>query len=103
MGVDSSELAVVYAKERYGSPKVTFACSNAMDFRHGVLFETVVSLETVEHLDNPRLVFRHLISLVALAVGLSFPLPSHLLWMLTPTTLSIFPSELFCNSAQRTD
>ena len=65
MGVDISELAVVYAKERYGSPKVTFACSNAMDFRHGVLFETVVSLETVEHLDNPRLVFRHLISLVA--------------------------------------
>jgi SAM-dependent methyltransferase len=65
IGVDISELAIAYAKKRYGSHQVTFACSSATEFRPGTLFETVVSLETIEHVPDPQAVLRHLVSLLA--------------------------------------
>jgi SAM-dependent methyltransferase len=53
LGVDLSELAVSYARERYGNDRVHFRVADAMDFTDGEGFDTVVSIETVEHLARP--------------------------------------------------
>ena len=53
-GVDLSAEAVRYASERYASDRVSFVCRDAMTFASEDLFDTIVSLETIEHLPDPR-------------------------------------------------
>jgi SAM-dependent methyltransferase len=51
-GVDSSEAAIEYAIARYARPGLTFQVGDAMAFDDGP-FDAVVSLETIEHLQDP--------------------------------------------------
>jgi SAM-dependent methyltransferase len=65
LGVDISPSSVQYAAQRYSNERVSFCCSDALQFRPGRVFDNIVSLETIEHVDNPRAVFAHLVSLLA--------------------------------------
>ncbi len=64
MGVDISGAAVRFATQRYGNEKISFQCSDALTFSSNNCFENIVSLETIEHVDHPRLFFAHLASML---------------------------------------
>ncbi len=53
LGVDRSEAAVDYARARYGGAGVEFRAADAVAFRDAAGFDSIVSLETIEHLDDP--------------------------------------------------
>lgn len=52
-GVDLSETAIDYARERYASAGVEFLAADAMTFEPDRQVGTIVSLETIEHLPRP--------------------------------------------------
>jgi SAM-dependent methyltransferase len=64
LGVDLSEEAVAFARRRYQGERVRFAQGDALTFRDPQGFQTVVSLETIEHVDDPRALIAQLVSLV---------------------------------------
>ena len=64
IGVDCSADAVDYANRRYGSPNVRFVQGDATQFHDEQGFDTIVSLETVEHLADPGPFMTHLVSLL---------------------------------------
>lgn len=53
-GVDIAEEAVAYAKDRYANEKTRYVLCDAMEFDAGEGFDTIVSLETIEHLPDPQ-------------------------------------------------
>jgi SAM-dependent methyltransferase len=65
IGVDISHAAVEYAAGRYGSKRVAYEHADALQFSPGRQFENIVSLETMEHVDDPVALFGHLVSLLA--------------------------------------
>ena len=65
IGVDISVAAVRFASQRYGNEKISFQCSDALTFSSDNCFENIVSLETIEHVDHPRIFFAHLASMLA--------------------------------------
>ena len=65
VGVDISGAAVEYATRRYGCERVSYFCSAALEFIPHGRFANVVSLETIEHVDDPNALFAHLVSLLA--------------------------------------
>jgi SAM-dependent methyltransferase len=64
LGVDLCEESVAYARERYGCDGVEFRVGDAMQFEDPEGFDTIVSLETVEHLPHPAKLIDHLVSLL---------------------------------------
>jgi SAM-dependent methyltransferase len=62
VGVDRSEEAIRYAAERYRRPAVRFAVADALAFEDARGFDTVVSLETVEHVADPDRLFERLVA-----------------------------------------
>lgn len=65
LGVDVAPSAIAYAVRRYASERVCFVCADALSFSSPQPFDNVVSLETIEHVDDPRALFAHLVSLLA--------------------------------------
>ena len=53
VGVDLSAKAIAYANEHYGSERLHFIVNDAMTFADPRSFDTIVTLETIEHLPNP--------------------------------------------------
>ncbi len=53
LGVDISEDAIAYARSRYTRAGVSFQRDDAFRFEPGRTFSAVVSLGTIEHLDDP--------------------------------------------------
>ena len=53
VGVDVDPQAVEYAKAHYARSNVHFFCASLLDLNVVDQFDTVVSLETIEHLPNP--------------------------------------------------
>ena len=53
LGVDLSERAVDYARRRYAGERVDFRSGDALHFHDAEGFDTIVSLETVEHVPDP--------------------------------------------------
>lgn len=64
LGVDLCEESVAYARQRYGRDGVEFRVGDAMQFEDPEGFDTVVSLETVEHLPDPAKLIDNLVSLL---------------------------------------
>ena len=64
IGVDISEQAIAYAKQRYGSDRTQFIVADATRFQDLEGFTTIVSLETIEHLMYPEEFISHLITLL---------------------------------------
>jgi len=53
IGVDMSEEAIAFAAKEYGSSTVKFVCGLPEDVNLGLL-DTMVSIETIEHLPDPK-------------------------------------------------
>jgi 2-polyprenyl-3-methyl-5-hydroxy-6-metoxy-1,4-benzoquinol methylase len=62
IGVDNDKAAIDYAKQNYSHPCIEFQQSDAFSFQSPVLFNTIISLETIEHLSNPEQFVQHLSS-----------------------------------------
>jgi SAM-dependent methyltransferase len=54
VGVDLAADAVAYATAHYGRDGVRYACSDAYSFADAAGFDTVISLETIEHVPDPQ-------------------------------------------------
>jgi SAM-dependent methyltransferase len=54
LGVDVPAEAIAYARRRYADPGVTFEEADGMRFRPPRPPEVIVSLETIEHVPDPR-------------------------------------------------
>ena len=80
LGVDLCEESVAYARERYGRDGVEFRIGDAMRFEDPEGFDTIVSLETVEHLQCPAGLIDNLVSLLR---------PGGILVASAPTTPSV--------------
>ena len=80
LGVDISESAIAYARERYGGGAVDYRAANAMTFEDPAGFDTIVSLETVEHLEAPEAFVARLVSMLR---------PEGVLVASVPTTPSV--------------
>lgn len=59
LGIDVDPDAVAYAQARYGAgiPRLRYAAGNALSFGDAAGFDTIVSLETIEHLPAPPAAF----------------------------------------------
>lgn len=64
-GVDVSEEAIQYARKRYDDPNIDFFAADGATFRSDHAFDTIVTLETIEHLPDPVAFIANLVSLVA--------------------------------------
>ncbi|MEO8704903.1 MAG: class I SAM-dependent methyltransferase [Kofleriaceae bacterium] len=64
LGVDLSAEAVGYARDRYAKPGIEFQTGNGLEFEDRDGFDTVVSLETVEHVPEPGRLLDRLAALV---------------------------------------
>lgn len=64
-GVDLDADSVAYARERYAREETRFHAADALYFRLDRPADAVVSLETLEHVPDPRGLLRHLVSLLS--------------------------------------
>ncbi len=64
VGIDVAEEAIAYARSHYACPRTRFACSDALRFQDERGFDTIVSLETIEHVEDPVALIRHLVGLL---------------------------------------
>src|SRR6266849_3192282 len=64
VGVDVSGEAIQYAKEHYRHERISYVCASADDFEPGQSFDNIVSLETIEHVDDPHEFFSRLVALL---------------------------------------
>jgi SAM-dependent methyltransferase len=80
LGVDVSDEAVAYATERYARPGVSYRVDDAYGFEDPAGFDTIVSLETIEHLPDPDRFVERLAALLR---------PGGILVASVPTTPSV--------------
>lgn len=64
LGVDVSADAIEHARRRYGGDRISFSICDAMAFRDASGFDTIVSLETIEHVPDPAGLVGRLCSLL---------------------------------------
>ena len=64
-GMDISEEAIQYAQKRYHGHNIDFIAADGATFRSEHEFDTIVTLETIEHLPDPVAFIANLVSLVA--------------------------------------
>ncbi len=64
IGVDISTDAIEYARSHYGHDGIEFVTADALEFADASGFENIVSLETIEHVPDPRALLAHLTSLL---------------------------------------
>ena len=53
LGIDRSAEAIAYARRRYADARTRFAVGDAMEFGDPAGFDTIVSIETLEHVPEP--------------------------------------------------
>jgi 2-polyprenyl-3-methyl-5-hydroxy-6-metoxy-1,4-benzoquinol methylase len=60
LGVDVSTEAIAHASAHYARPGIEFRAADAMRFDDREGFDTIVSLETIEHVEEPEALFARL-------------------------------------------
>lgn len=80
VGVDVAPDAIAHARRHYADAATRFVASDALAFADAEGFDTVVSLETIEHVESPESVFAKLVSLLR---------PGGVLVASVPTTPSV--------------
>lgn len=65
IGVDCSEESIAYARQRYGRDGIDFIVADAMTYEDPRRFDTIVSLETIEHVPDPQRFLLHLRELLS--------------------------------------
>lgn len=88
LGVDISEAAIDYAKENYGNEKTRYQVADATEFTDPEGFDTIVSLETIEHLPQPDEFVERLVRLLQ---------PGGVVIGSVPTTPSVDANPYHCN------
>jgi 2-polyprenyl-3-methyl-5-hydroxy-6-metoxy-1,4-benzoquinol methylase len=64
LGVELCEDAVAYANDRYANDRTGFLACDAMQFEDAEGFDTIVSIETIEHLPDPEGFVERLVGLL---------------------------------------
>ncbi|MBW1844575.1 MAG: class I SAM-dependent methyltransferase [Deltaproteobacteria bacterium] len=64
LGVELSEDAVAYANGRYANDRTGFLACDGMQFEDAEGFDTIVSIETIEHLPDPEGFVERLVGLL---------------------------------------
>lgn len=64
LGVDVSPDAIAHASARYGGPRARFVACDALALEDAEGFDTIVSLETIEHVEDPERLVAKLVSLL---------------------------------------
>lgn len=64
-GVDIDPAAIAYAQANYQLPNLRYVCADAERFSSEVKFNSIVSLETIEHLPRPRALIANCVALLA--------------------------------------
>jgi 2-polyprenyl-3-methyl-5-hydroxy-6-metoxy-1,4-benzoquinol methylase len=64
VAVDLSPESIALAMKRYAHPKIKFEVQNALAYASVDKFDTIVSLETLEHLTHPQVFIRNMLSLL---------------------------------------
>ncbi|MCA9470582.1 MAG: class I SAM-dependent methyltransferase [Nitrospirales bacterium] len=64
IGVDCCESTIAYAREHYAKQGIRFHLANAMSFKDVEEFDSIVSLETIEHVPDPQALIEHLMTLL---------------------------------------
>nr|WP_298116813.1 class I SAM-dependent methyltransferase [uncultured Pseudomonas sp.] len=54
VGVDIDPAAIAYAQTHYRLPNLSYVCADAQSFSGAEPFDSIVSLETIEHLPDPQ-------------------------------------------------
>lgn len=67
VGVDIDPDAIAYARVHYRLPNLAFVCADAARFSDADKFDTIVSLETIEHLPAPPALVERYVALLASA------------------------------------
>jgi 2-polyprenyl-3-methyl-5-hydroxy-6-metoxy-1,4-benzoquinol methylase len=62
--VDIDQTAIEYAKKRYSNPSILFICADAELYDDQRGYDTIISLETIEHLKTPDLFVNKLYALL---------------------------------------
>ncbi|QNA45359.1 class I SAM-dependent methyltransferase [Lacibacter sediminis] len=62
--VDIDADCIAYARQRYNHPRISFLQADATRFDDGRKFDSIVSLETIEHLPDTQLFLTHLYQLL---------------------------------------
>ena len=65
IAIDNSPVAIDYCKKFYSHKKITYELNDVFDIRPTVVINTIVSLETIEHLTEPARFVRQLASILA--------------------------------------
>lgn len=95
VGVDLDADAIKYAKRNYKNSKIEFICQDALTFQPKVLFDTIISLETIEHLPNPDAFLQHLKTLLSPGGTLITSVPTTLSTDANPYHLNDFTQKSF--------
>lgn len=64
IGVDISRVAVEYAKQRYANERIQFLQHDAVTFTDEKGFDSIISLETLEHVPDPADLVKNLVRLI---------------------------------------
>jgi 2-polyprenyl-3-methyl-5-hydroxy-6-metoxy-1,4-benzoquinol methylase len=74
-GVDIDVEAISYAKKKHTASNITFIQNSLLEFTSPILFTTIVSLETIEHIAAPEKVVSHLLNLLTVGGRLIISAP----------------------------
>jgi len=75
IGIDKSEEAIMWARKNFGTDKTTYNITDIKDYDTGVAeIDTVVCLEAIEHLEDPKILFDLVLRSKAHTVLLSYPI-----------------------------
>ncbi len=80
IGIDVAEDAVAYARRTYARDGIAFRCADAQELVDPAGFDTIVSLETVEHVPDPARLIERLVAALR---------PGGILVASVPTTPSV--------------
>jgi SAM-dependent methyltransferase len=64
LGVDLASEAVAYARSHYADERVRYLEADGMQFEDAEGFDTIISLETVEHVPEPEAFFARLVGML---------------------------------------
>src|SRR5262245_7458899 len=97
IGVDLAEEAVDYARQHYASGRIQFQRHDAMTFADARGFDSVVSVETLEHVPDPICLIHHLVGLVRPGGVLIASVPTTPSMDVNPYHLHDFTESSFCS------
>lgn len=76
IGIDIDPEAIAYAQAHYQRPNLRYLCANAETFSDAEGFDSIVSLETIEHLPDPIRLVANYARLLAAGGGIIASVPT---------------------------